>query len=140
MPEKRHLAGEAPSVGVEGIGAQTADVLATIARLLDEGGSDKRRVLMATIYLADMADYAGMNEAWDAWVPEGDDPPRATVEARLVNPSWRVEIVLSQLASETAALWLTLPFARRPADSLHPLPHATNRHCDGAACCENRRT
>lgn len=89
-----YLAGQVPSEAVEGIGAQTADVLSTIDRLLNEGGSDKRRVLMATIYLADMADYAGMNEAWDAWVPEGDAPPRATVEARLANPSWRVEIVV----------------------------------------------
>lgn len=89
-----YLAGQVPAEGVEGIGAQTADVLSTIDRLLNEGGSDKRRVLMATVYLADMADYAGMNEAWDAWVPEGDAPPRATVEARLANPAWRVEIVV----------------------------------------------
>lgn len=49
---------------------------------------------MATVYLADMADYAGMNEAWDAWVPAGNAPPRAAVEAKLAKPEWRVEIVV----------------------------------------------
>lgn len=82
-----YLAGEAPSEGVEGIGAQTANLLSTIDRLLNESGSDKLRVLMATIYLPDMADYAAMKKACDAWAPEGDAPPRATVEARLVHPS-----------------------------------------------------
>jgi enamine deaminase RidA (YjgF/YER057c/UK114 family) len=67
-------------------------VLAQIDRLLEEAGSDKRRLLSATIYLADMADYAAMNEVWDAWVPQGETPARATVQARLAHPAYRVEI------------------------------------------------
>ena len=49
-------------------------------------------ILSATIYLADMDDYAAMNEVWDAWVPQGEAPARATVQARLANPAYRVEI------------------------------------------------
>ena len=50
---------------------------------------------MAQIYLADLADFDGMNEVWDDWVPPGDAPPRATVQARLANPAWRIEIVVT---------------------------------------------
>lgn len=89
-----YLAGQVPSDGIHDIKEQTADVLATIDRLLNEGGSSKQSILMATVYLADMADYAGMNEAWDAWVPAGNAPPRAAVEAKLAKPEWRVEIVV----------------------------------------------
>ena len=74
---------------------QTREVLASIDRLLAKAGSDKSRLLMATIYLTDMRDYAAMNEAWDAWVPEGTAPARACVEARLANPGYRVEIVVT---------------------------------------------
>ncbi len=72
--------------------AQTANVLAQIDALLAEVGIDKSRVVDTTIYLADMADYNAMNTAWDLWVEEGQAPARATVEARLANPSWKVEI------------------------------------------------
>lgn len=89
-----YLAGQVPSDGIHDIKEQTANVLATIDRLLNEGGSSKQSILMATVYLADMADYAGMNEAWDAWVPAGNAPPRAAVEAKLAKPEWRVEIVV----------------------------------------------
>ena len=71
---------------------QTRSVLAQIDRLLEEAGTDKTRILSATIYLADMGDYAAMNEVWDAWVPQGETPARATVQARLANASYRVEI------------------------------------------------
>lgn len=74
---------------------QTREVLASIDRLLAKAGSDKSRLLMATIYLTDMRDYAAMNEAWDAWVPEGTAPARACVEARLANPGYRVEIIVT---------------------------------------------
>ncbi|MPN54891.1 hypothetical protein SDC9_202569 [bioreactor metagenome] len=69
-------------------------MLATIDRLLNEGGGSKHSILMATVYLASMDDYSGMNEAWDAWVPAGNAPPRAAVEAKLARPEWRVEIVV----------------------------------------------
>ena len=47
------------------------------------------------IFLADLADYAGMNKVWDAWVPQGNTPPRATVEAKLATTAYRVEIVIT---------------------------------------------
>ena len=74
---------------------QTRQVLAAIDRLLAEAGSDKTRILRAQVFLADITDYAGMNDAWDAWVPAGAAPARATVEARLARPEWRVEVVVT---------------------------------------------
>lgn len=73
---------------------QTRDILATIDRLLAEAGSDKSRILNATLWLTDMADYAGSSAVWDAWVPEGCAPARACVEARLVAPEYITEIAV----------------------------------------------
>ena len=90
-----YLAGqvaEDPSGDAE---AQTRQVLAQIDALLAHAGSDKSRILRAQIYLADIADFAAMNRAWDAWVAPGNAPSRATVEARLADPSWKVEIVVT---------------------------------------------
>jgi len=75
--------------------AQTANLLASVETLLAQAGSDKSRVLLATIYLADMADYDAMNAVWDAWVPPGHAPTRACVQAKLANPKYRVEIALT---------------------------------------------
>ena len=61
---------------------QTKEILATIERLLAEAGSDKTKILSTTIYLADIGTFAEMNAVWDAWVPVGHVPARATVEAR----------------------------------------------------------
>ena len=72
--------------------AQTANVLAQIDALLTEVGITKSRIVDTTIYLADMADYTGMNQAWDGWVAIGQAPARATVEARLADPAWKIEI------------------------------------------------
>jgi enamine deaminase RidA (YjgF/YER057c/UK114 family) len=86
---------EVPSNLDADITGQTENLLASIERLLAQAGSDKSRLLMATIYLADMADYGAMNAVWDAWLPEGSAPARACVQARLANPGFRVEIVLT---------------------------------------------
>jgi enamine deaminase RidA (YjgF/YER057c/UK114 family) len=86
---------EVPSNLDADITGQTENLLASIERLLAQAGSDKSRLLMATIYLADMADYSAMNAVWDAWLPEGSAPARACVQARLANPGFRVEIVLT---------------------------------------------
>ena len=77
------------------ITAQTENMLAGVERLLAQSGSDKTRLLMATIYLSDMADYDAMNAVWDAWVPAGCAPTRACVQARLAKPEYRVEIALT---------------------------------------------
>ncbi len=72
--------------------AQTADALAVIDRLLLRAGSDKSRILDATIFLVNKDDFAAMNRAWDAWVAPGHAPVRCTVQAGLMNPKYRVEI------------------------------------------------
>ncbi|NTX79169.1 RidA family protein [Serratia proteamaculans] len=72
--------------------AQTANALAAIDMILTRVGSDKSRVLDATIFLADGADFAAMNTAWDAWVVAGSAPVRCTVQAKLMNPKYKVEI------------------------------------------------
>ena len=87
-----YLAGQVaddPSVDVAG---QTRQVLASIDKLLAAAGSDKTRILSATIYLANIGTFAQMNSEWDAWVPQGHTPARATVEARLAAPQYKVEI------------------------------------------------
>ncbi|MBK5142483.1 RidA family protein [Budviciaceae bacterium BWR-B9] len=72
--------------------AQTANVLADIDIMLSQLGSSKERILDVTIFLADRVDFASMNAAWDAWVPEGNAPVRCTVEAALMKPQYKVEI------------------------------------------------
>jgi len=77
------------------MGGQTAQVLATIDRLLAEAGTDKTRILMAQVFVANMKEFDAMNQAWDNWVADGHAPPRATIEARLANPDFKVEIVVT---------------------------------------------
>ena len=90
-----YLAGQVPEDGSLDITGQTAQVLAAIDALLARAGTDKTRILRAQVYIADLADFPGMNKAWDAWVPAGNAPPRATVEAKLARPEWKVEIVVT---------------------------------------------
>lgn len=90
-----YLAGQVPEDASQDIQGQAAQVLAAVDALLARAGSDKSRILMAQIYLADLADFAGMNQAWDAWVAEGNAPPRATVQAALANPDWKIELVVT---------------------------------------------
>ena len=90
-----YLAGQVPDDATQDIRGQTRQVLGMIDALLARAGTDKTKILMAQIFLADLADYDGMNEAWDAWVPAGNAPPRATVQAKLAKPQWRVEIVVT---------------------------------------------
>lgn len=85
---------EVPQTLSADITGQTREMLDSVETLLEQAGSDKSRLLQATIYLRDMADYAAMNAVWDDWVPEGTAPVRACVEARLANPDMRVEIVI----------------------------------------------
>lgn len=90
-----HLAGQVADDATADISGQTRQVLAAIDALLARAGSDKSKILMAQIYLADIRDFAAMNAVWDHWVPIGHTPPRATVEARLAKPEWKVEIVVT---------------------------------------------
>ena len=97
-----YLAGQVADDLTQDIKGQTAQVLAMIDKLLLEARTDKAHILMAQIYLADMADFAGMNEVWDDWVAPGDAPPRATVQAKLANPGYRVEIVVTAAITASA--------------------------------------
>jgi enamine deaminase RidA (YjgF/YER057c/UK114 family) len=74
---------------------QTREILATIDKYLAQAGSDKSKLLAATIYLADMGTFAEMNAVWDGWVSPGNTPARATVEARLAAPDYGVEIMVT---------------------------------------------
>lgn len=77
---------------------QTRQVLAEIDRLLALAGSHKDRILSATIYLADIGTFAAMNRAWEGWVSADAKPARATVQAQLAAPEYRVEIQVTALA------------------------------------------
>jgi len=90
-----YLAGQVPDNASQDMGGQTAQVLATIDRLLAEAGTDKTRILMAQVFVANMKEFDAMNQAWDAWVADGHAPPRATIESRLANPDFKVEIVVT---------------------------------------------
>ena len=88
-----YLAGEVPDDTTKDITGQTQEVLAKIDKLLAKVGSDKSKLLSAQIFLPDMADFPGMNAAWEAWVVPGQTPARATIEAGLANPAYKVEIM-----------------------------------------------
>ena len=89
-----YLAGQVPNDATQDIQGQTREVLAMIDDLLAQAGSDKNHLLSVTVYLKDLADYAGMNVVWDAWLNQGYAPPRACVQAALAKPEWKVEIVV----------------------------------------------
>jgi enamine deaminase RidA (YjgF/YER057c/UK114 family) len=88
-----YLAGQV-AAGAKGgsVTEQTKEILASVDRLLQEAGSDRTKLLTATIYLADIATFAEMNAVWEAWVPAGCAPARATVEAKLAASAYTVEI------------------------------------------------
>lgn len=88
-----YLAGQVGKPG-ESVADQTREVLAQIDRLLAECGSDKTRILTAQVWMADMAEFAEMNAVWDAWVPAGHAPARATGESALATPDYKVEIIV----------------------------------------------
>ena len=90
-----YLAGQIAEDGSQDIAGQTRQVLAAIDALLARAGSDKSKILRAQIFLADLADFAGMNAVWESWVVAGHTPARATVQAALAKPEWKVEIVVT---------------------------------------------
>ena len=90
-----YLAGQIAPDASEDISGQTTQVLAEIDKLLQRAGTDKTRLLMAQIFLADINEFPQMNAVWDSWVAPGHTPPRATVQASLANPLWKVEIVVT---------------------------------------------
>ena len=90
--DRVYLAGQVAADPSANVAGQTQQILGTIDRLLAEAGSDKTRIVSATIYLADIGTFGEMNSVWDKWVVAGQAPARATVEARLAAPVYKVEI------------------------------------------------
>ena len=97
-----YLAGQVASDASADVTGQTRQVLAQVDSLLAEAGSDKAQILSATIYLADINDFGAMNAVWDNWVVPGQTPARATVQAKLATPDYKVEIQVVAVAPGTA--------------------------------------
>ena len=90
-----YLAGiVASNAAGESVTKQTQDILSIIDRHLAKAGSDKSKLLAATIYITDMKNFAEMNAVWDGWVSAGNTPARATVEVKLAAPQYGVEIMV----------------------------------------------
>ena len=94
-----YLAGQVADDASQKTGDQTRQVLQAVDKLLAEIGSDKKQILMVQIFLADLKDFSDMNAAWDEWVVSGHTPPRATVQAALAKPEWKVEMVVTSAVS-----------------------------------------
>jgi enamine deaminase RidA (YjgF/YER057c/UK114 family) len=90
-----YLAGQVAADATQDISGQTRQVLGAIDALLARAGSDKSKLLMCQIFITDLADFSAMNAVWEAWLPAGCAPPRATVKAALAKPEWRVEMVVT---------------------------------------------
>lgn len=92
---KVYLAGYvAEAAAGRSVTEQTRDILAQIEETLLQAGSDKTKLLKVNIWLTDISTISEMNAAWDKWVVPGKTPARATVEAKLADPSWAVEIMV----------------------------------------------
>lgn len=74
---------------------QTKDILNAIDRLLGEAGTDKSKLLTASIWLSDIGTFDEMNGVWDAWISPGNTPCRACVESKLASPKFTVEIMVT---------------------------------------------
>jgi enamine deaminase RidA (YjgF/YER057c/UK114 family) len=88
------VAGQVGTAGAS-VAEQTRTCLAEVDRILAEAGTDKTRILMAQIWLADIATFGEMNAVWDAWVPAGHTPARATGEAKLATTEYKVEVIVT---------------------------------------------
>jgi enamine deaminase RidA (YjgF/YER057c/UK114 family) len=87
-----YLAGQVADDPNTDVGGQTKQILAKIDGLLAEAGSDKSKLLSATVWLSDIRGFDEMNKVWDAWVSSGNTPARACVEAKLARANLLVEI------------------------------------------------
>ncbi len=90
-----YLAGQVPTDTRADMAGQTQQVLEQIDALLQEAGSHRGRILMAQVIVKDIADVPAMNAVWEAWFEGVTAPPRATFQAALVNPDWRIEVIVT---------------------------------------------
>ena len=89
-----YLSGQVGNKDSKDVTSQTSEVLEKINNLLLKAGSNKEKILSATIYLSDISTFEEMNNVWDNWLPENCAPARATVEAKLAFPEFLVEICI----------------------------------------------
>ena len=89
-----YTAGQIADDSSEDVAGQTRQVLAKIDGLLAEAGSNKSKILKATIWLTDISRFNEMNSVWDAWVDQDNPPVRACVESKLAMPELSVEIMV----------------------------------------------
>jgi enamine deaminase RidA (YjgF/YER057c/UK114 family) len=97
------------------VGEQTKQITAQLDELLAAAGSHKTRLLSASIWLTDISTFAEMNAVWDAWVPADMGPARATVEAKLAAPQYRVEIAVTASVGKPVAAAKARPKAKAKA-------------------------
>jgi enamine deaminase RidA (YjgF/YER057c/UK114 family) len=90
-----YVAGQVAAKPVPSVKNQTQQILKTIDKLLKSAGSSKAKILMANVWLSDVRGFDEMNEAWDAWVAKDNMPARATVEAKLAQSKFLVEIMVT---------------------------------------------
>ena len=113
------VAGKAAGKGVT---EQTQDILSIIDGHLAKAGTDKSKLLSATIYITDMKTFPEMNAVWDGWVSAGNTPARATVEAKLAAPQYNVEIMV--IPGPHPKLVLQLPGLPAQSGAFSCAPHA----------------
>ena len=95
-----YLAGQVAADPSQDVAGQTRQILGQIDALLAEAGTDRSRILSANVWLADVSTFAQMNSVWDQWVDPAHPPARATVEARLAAPQYKVEIAVIAAAGD----------------------------------------
>lgn len=95
-----YLSGQVPHDGSADMRGQTEQVLERIDDLLARAGTDKTQLISAQVWVTDRNEAAGMNSAWDAWVTPGRPPVRVAIEAPLINPQWKVEIMVTAALPE----------------------------------------
>ncbi|WP_323843431.1 RidA family protein [Moraxella sp. Pampa] len=89
-----YLAGQVPDDDSLDIKGQSREVFANIDKALAKAGTNKSKILSAQVFISDLANFDGFNEEWNEWVKDTTPPARATIQAKLVNPNWLVEIMV----------------------------------------------
>lgn len=98
-----YLAGQVPTDVRADMAGQTRQVLDQIDALLREAGSHRGRILMAQVIVKDLAEVSAMNAVWEAWFQGVTAPPRATFQAPLVNPDWKIEVIVTAALGPAAS-------------------------------------
>lgn len=90
-----YLSGQVPKNTAQDVAGQTREILTTIDKILHENESDKSRILSAQLFLKNLSDFQVVNQIWQEWLHGCPKPARATIQADLVNPDWKIEIAIT---------------------------------------------